>query len=141
MQNSQNTILSDYQEKLAETFEHINYLIDNDKIDNAKTALLELHFADLADFLDNTNHKLYDLILPRIADNIEPETLVWLSDSNKQAAIEAFGIGKTVKLINQLDIEDCIEVIDTLDDDLKDQIIKNLNTDKKKQIIECFKYP
>ena len=32
MQNSQNTILSDYQEKLAETFEHINYLIDNDKI-------------------------------------------------------------------------------------------------------------
>ena len=62
MQNSQNTILSDYQEKLAETFEHINYLIDNDKIDNAKTALLELHFADLADFLDNTNHKLYDLI-------------------------------------------------------------------------------
>ena len=28
MQNSQNTILSDYQEKLAETFEHINYLID-----------------------------------------------------------------------------------------------------------------
>ena len=33
MQNSQNTILSDYQEKLAETFEHINYLIANDKIE------------------------------------------------------------------------------------------------------------
>ncbi len=141
MQNSQNTILSDYQEKLAETFEHINYLIDNDKVDNAKTALLELHFADLADFLDNTNHRLYDLILPIIAEDIEPETLVGLSDSNKQAAIEAFGIDKTVKLINQLDIEDCIEVIDTLDEDLKDKIIKNLNPDKKKQIIEGFKYP
>ena len=118
MQNSQNTILPDYQEKLAETFEHINYLIDNDKIDNAKTALLELHFADLADFLDNTNHRLYDLILPIIAEDIEPETLVWLSDSNKQAAIEAIGIDKTVKLINQLDIEDCIEVIETLKSDI-----------------------
>ena len=43
MQNSQNTILSDYQEKLAETFEHINYLIDNDKIDNVKNCF-KLYF-------------------------------------------------------------------------------------------------
>ena len=141
MQNSQNTILPDHQEKLAEIFEHINSLIDNDKIDSATTALLDLHYADLADFLDNANHKLYNLILPIVADKIDPQTLIWLSDSNKQNAIEALGIQKTVNLINQLDIEDSIELIEALDDNLKDEIISKLKADKRQQIIEGFKYP
>ncbi len=141
MTESQNTISPDYQEKLVETFEHINYLIDNDKLDGAISGLLDLHHADLADFLDNTNHKLYNLILPIIADKIDPETLVWLSDSNRQPAIEALGINKAVILINQLDIEDSIELIDSLSNDLKDAIIAQLKLDRKTQILEGFKYP
>jgi len=141
MRDSQNTILPDHQEKLDEIFEHIHYLIDNDKIDNAKQALLDLHHADLADFLDTSSYKLYDLILPIIADDIDPQTLVWLSDSHKQYAIEALGIDKAVGLINHLDIEDSIEVIDALSLDLKDEIIGKLKNDNKQQIIEGFKYP
>ncbi len=140
MQDSQNTILPDYQEKLDEIFEHIHYLIDNDKIDNAKRALLALHCADLADFLDTSSYK-YDIILPIIADDIDPQTLVWLSDSNKQYAIETIGVDKSVELINQLDIEDSIEVIDALNPELKDEIISKLKNDKKQQIIEGFQYP
>ena len=141
MRDSQNTILPDHQEKLDEIFEHIHYLIDNDKIDNAKQALLDLHHADLADFLDTSSYKLYDIILPIIADDIDPQTLVWLSDSHKQYAIEALGIDKAVGLINNLDIEDSIEVIDALSLDLKDEIIGKLKNDNKQQIIEGFKYP
>jgi magnesium transporter len=141
MKDSQNTILPDHQEKLDEIFEHIHYLIDNDKIDNAKQALLDLHHADLADFLDTSSYKLYDIILPIIADDIDPQTLVWLSDSHKQYAIESLGIDKAVGLINHLDIEDSIEVIDALSLDLKDEIIGKLKNDNKQQIIEGFKYP
>ncbi len=141
MQDLQNTILPDHQEKLGEIFEHISYLIDNNKLDLARTALLDLHYADLADFLDNANHKSYNVILPIIADKIDPQTLVWLSNSNKQYAIESLGNKKTVDLINQLDIEDSIELIDALNDDLKNKIIKKLKHDKKQQIIEGFKYP
>ena len=141
MRDSQNTILPDHQEKLDEIFEHIHYLIDNDKIDSAKQALLDLHHADLADFLDTSSYKLYDIILPIIADDIDPQTLVWLSDSHKQYAIEALGIDKAVGLINNLDIEDSIEVIDALSLDLKDEIIGKLKNDNKQQIIEGFKYP
>ena len=141
MLNSQNTILPDHQEKLAEIFEHINYLIDNDKLDSAVPELLDLHYADLADFLDNASYKLYNLILPLIADKVDPQTLVWLSDAHKQAAIEAFGVGQAASLVNQLDIEDSIELIDALDHDLKEAIIAKLNAEKRQQIIEGFKYP
>jgi magnesium transporter len=141
MQNSPNTISPDHLQKLAETFEHINYLIDNDRLDSATHQLLTLHYADLADFFDNASHKLYNLILPIIANEIDPQVLVWLNDSNKQPAIEALGIRNAVNLINQLDIEDSIEVIEDLSPDLKEAIIAKLKADKKQQIIEGFKYP
>lgn len=141
MQDSKNTILPDYQEKLDGIFEHINYLIDNHKIENAKSALLDLHCADLADFLDNTPYRLYDVILPIIVDDMDPETFVWLNDSHKQHAIQAVGIDKAVELISKLDIEDSIEVIDVLSPDLKNEIINNLKKEKKQQIVEGFKYP
>lgn len=141
MEKAQNTILPDLQEKLAADFEHVNYLIDNDKIEDATNSLLKLHCADVADFLDNTSHKLYNVILPIIAKRLDPETLVWLNDGNKQAAIEALGARNAATLINQLDIDDSIEVIEPLSDDLKESIISKLQTEKKKQILEGFQYP
>jgi len=141
MRKLQNTIAPDHQQKLVEVFELVYYLIDNDKLPEAVAHLLELHCADLADFLDNSNIKIYQLILPIIADKMDPETLVWLSDSNKQQAIESLGIKKSAQLINQLNIEDSIEVIDALEEVLQEKLIFKLKSDKKQQILEGFKYP
>ena len=89
MLDKQNTIQPDRQDMLEEQFEHITYLLNNDKTDNAIELLLDLHYADLADFIDNASRKHYHVILPNIADKIAPEFLACLSDGNKQRAIEA----------------------------------------------------
>ena len=141
MQHSQNAILPDHQDRLALQFERINYLINNDKLDNAAEALLDLHHADLADFLDNASRKVYHSILPAIASKLDPEVLVCLSDGNKQRAIEALGLNVSAKLINKLDLEDSIEVIDVLDSEVREALIAKLNADKRQQILEGFKYP
>lgn len=141
MQDVNHTISADHHEKLDQKFEHIAHLIENDKLTEAVPFLLQLHYADLADFLDNTNRKDYQVIFPAIAAKIESEVLIWLSDSNKQPAIEALGVKASAALIDQLDIEDSIEVIEALDQELKDQLIAMLRHDKKQQIIEGFKYP
>lgn len=141
MQDTNNTILADYQDKLAKSFEHITYLIDNDILDDACEALLQLHHADLADFLDNSSQKVYQLILPKIADKLNPATIVCLNDSTKQLVIKALGIKNSAELINQLEIEDAIEVIETFDQDLKNIILDNINPGKRKLILEGFTYP
>lgn len=140
MLDKQNTIQPDHQGKLADQFEHITYLLNNDKTNNAIELLLDLHYADLADFIDNASKKHYHLIFPSIATKINPEVLACLSDGNKQRAIEAIGITKSAKLINRLDIEDSIEVIDDLDFELKKAIIEKLKAEKRRQILEGFKY-
>jgi magnesium transporter len=141
MHESQNTISPDHQDILADQFKHIRYLIHNDKFDDAAEALLALHHADLADFLDNANRRIYHVILPFIVDKLHPETLVCLSDGNKQRVIEELGVQKSATLIDQLDIEDSIEVIDTLGDELKQDIIAKLKLEKRRQILEGFQYP
>ncbi|MDP4709140.1 MAG: magnesium transporter [Rickettsiaceae bacterium] len=141
MHESQNTISPDHQDILDDQFKHIRYLIHNDKLDDASEALLALHHADLADFLDNANRRIYHVILPSIVDKLHPETLVCLSDGNKQRVIEALGVQKSASLIDQLDIEDSIEVIEVLGDELKQAIIAQLKLEKRQQILEGFKYP
>ena len=140
MHDELHNISSDHQDKIAQSFEYINQLIADEHIDRAIELLLELHYADLADFLDNTNRKYYPIIFPAIASMLNAEVLVCMSDGNKQPAIESLGISVSAKLIDELDIEDSIEIIEVLDTELKGSIIAALSADKRQQIIEGFKY-
>lgn len=135
------TIHSDHQDKIAKQFEYITYLLDNGKDDSAAELLLELHHADLADFIDNATYKHRQTILLKISSSIDPQFLSSLNDDNKQQVIEIIGIEDSAKLIDQLDIEESIEIIDDLDSKLKKIIIDNLSEEKRKQILEGFKYP
>lgn len=135
------TILQDHQEQFAGTFTLINQLISNDDLPKATEQLSSLHYADLADFLDNSSDRVCKKILPILADNLKPETLVWLSDSSKQSIVEILGVEFSAKLLNQLDIEDAIEVIENIDEELKNSIIEKFDGEKKQQILEGFNYP
>ncbi len=141
MQDTQNAISSDLQEQLEQKFEDITFLINNEKIENATELLLDLHYADLADFLDNTSKKQYPEIFSAIASGMNPETIACLSDANKQPAIESIGTKEAAKIINKLDIEDAIEIIEHLDLELKEELIDYLDSSKKQQILEGFRYP
>lgn len=141
MQENENTITPDHEAKLAENFEHITFLINNNIIDEAKEQLLKLHYADLADFLDNTNNRLYPIILESLGEDIPEETIVSLSESSRQPVLEALGVARASKLIEKIDIEDSIEVVDVLDEEFKQVILDCIDVNKKQQILEGFNYP
>lgn len=139
--NMQHNELVNHQDKIDQQFEHITHLINNKQLKDAVDFLVNLHYADLADFLDNTSRRDYPVIFPAIASRLNPDVLVCLNDGNKQPAIEALGIETSARLINELDIEDSIEVIGALDPDFKELIIAELSQERRQQIIEGFKYP
>lgn len=141
MLDQDKTIYPDHQDKIAKQFEHITYLLDNEKNESASELLLELHYADLADFIDNANNRHRQAILAKISSNVDPLFLSCLNDDNKQQVIEIIGVHESAKLIDQLDIEESIEIIDDLDSDLKKIIIDSLSEEKRKQILEGFRYP
>lgn len=140
MSELKNTLL-DHEDQFVETFAEVAQLISNNNLQEAANILSSLHYADLADFLDNTNHKIYPKILPLLLDSIQAESLVFLNDSSKQPVIEAIGINKSATLIEELDLEDAIEVIDNIDEEIREEILNHLSAEKKNQIIEGFNYP
>ncbi|MCP5369262.1 MAG: magnesium transporter [Rickettsiaceae bacterium] len=139
--NDNSVANNNYQLRLDQQLERINAFLHHRNLSKASTLLLDLHYADLADFLDNLPHKEYKNILPIIADNLSPHVLLSLSDANKQPIIKALGVSASAKLINELGIEDSIEIIETLSPHLKQQILDSLDAQKRQQIIEGFKYP
>ncbi|MFP3017950.1 MAG: magnesium transporter [Candidatus Tisiphia sp.] len=141
MQNQSKNMLSVHQNQFDETFEHINNLLNNDEFGKAIEIMSNLHYADLADVLDNINQKTYKTILPLLQDTLKPETLVQLSVNSKPLIMQILGVQKSVQLINQLAIEDAVEVIEDFDDLTKEMILNNLKAEKRQQIIEGCTYP
>lgn len=134
-------LLPDHEEQFAKTFEYITDLIDDDKLDEARNMLSSLHYADLAEFIDNIPYKSYKIVLNLLKNSIQPETLVWLNDSSKQHFIEALGIEKSARLIDGLDLEDAIEVIEYVDEETKYRLLSEFSDTRKNLIIEGFNYP
>ncbi len=134
-------ILQQHKENIAEIFEYINTLIDQNKVNKACSHLLCLHHADLADFLDNSNSKILFLILPKIYKKIVPETIACLNNNTMQSVIITLGLKNAADIINKLKIDDAIEVIDSLDINIKESILKKINKEKRFLILEGLTYP
>ncbi|MBF8246590.1 MAG: magnesium transporter [Rickettsia sp.] len=138
----QDILINDsYQNVISENFIKILKLIESNNLLLAKKELKKLHYADLADFLDNAENKIYNQIIPLISDSLEPETLACINTHKIQPVINVLGIEKSAQLINHLDLEDSIEIIENLDDYTKKNIIQNLDKEQKKKILEGVNYP
>lgn len=139
--NLQNYITHDSHDSVKEHFLLINDLIEEGKTEEARKELLELHYADLADYLSNSNFFHQQEILSLLGRDFNPETLVWLEDSVKNSIAKILGNSQLAKLIEKLDIEDAIEVIEDLAEDTKDQVLAKLTKSKLKLIQEGLTYP
>ena len=51
------SILPDHHDQFSEIFDQINDLLEDHNYETAAGRLSELHYADLADFLDSLNNK------------------------------------------------------------------------------------
>ena len=138
--NSQNNDLYN-SEDISELYANITRLVDTENYDDAKRLLLDLHPADLADYLNLSNEQVIKNILDNCDNVLQPESLVWANPSTKVRICDIVGATQVAKLIEELDVEDSIEVIEELDNDRKEAILKNITPAKKDKILEGFTYP
>lgn len=134
-------ISPDNQASINANFDLIDYYISESEFLEAKKILSELHYADLADYIDKSPLETQRKIILVLDQDFKAETLVWLDPSIKNNVAEIIGIQKMALLIEKLDIEDAIEVIEDLEEDFKDAVISHLNKERQQEICEGFAYP
>lgn len=134
-------ILPSHNDSLSVTFENIRDLIESGEYRRAKSLLLKMHHADLADFLDDSNYKTQEKVLDILGDDFKSETLIWVNSKTMSAIEDIVPARDIAKWIDELDTEDAIEVIEGFSSEVKDHILGLIHTEKKHHIIEGFTYP
>lgn len=139
--NTDSYITPDDVENIEAKFELITEAIDHDNFSKAKSLLLDLHYADLADYLHDSSSEMHRTVIDLLESDFPAQALVCLNHSIKVSVTKIMMPAKIAELINALSIEDAIEVIEDMEDDIKDEIVNLLPLAKQKDIKEGFAYP
>jgi len=125
------------------TIQSINEALDNN-IDQAKELLNNLHFADIADLIDNATLEHKRKIIEIISVSITPEAIALiikeLDTSVMEQVIPMLGEA-CAQIFALMEIDDAIHVLEHLPEAKQNKIISLLPQEKRYAIREGLSYP
>ncbi|MBP7189785.1 MAG: magnesium transporter [Rickettsiaceae bacterium] len=136
-----NHILPSYSENLSVTFEQIQELLSNSKNTEAKGILLEMHHADIADFLNESAYDVREQVIHILGSDFKPETLIWVNFDTRRSIENIATPSQIASWVEEIDTEDVIEVMESFSIEAKETILSLLTAEKQKYILEGFTYP
>lgn len=118
----------------------------NDAIESGNDLVLKkiitnIHYADLADYINFANQEQRRKILSLLSNKIKPEILLEFEEEVIKSLIEILGIKSFASLVAKLDSDDAVEFLDDLKEDEKNLILSNIPTKKRKTLRQGLSYP
>ena len=119
----------------------INRLINDDKNEELKIFIKELHNADIADILQNLEPEIRAQFLYKFRKNFDPEILTYLNDSLRDEIVEALDIRELASNSKTLDTDDAVDLIEDFEKSDQTTFLENIEENKRKLIEEGLNYP
>ena len=119
----------------------INRLINDDKNEELKIYIKELHNADIADILQNLEPEIRAQFLDKFRKNFDPEILTYLNDSLRDEIVEALDIRELASNSKTLDTDDVVDLIEDFEKSDQTTFLENIEENKRKLIEEGLNYP
>ncbi len=129
------------QESIVCQFDTIKKSLSDNKLEEAKVQILDLHPADLADLVDNFSAETCTTIFSLIEKDFNPEALILLSQKSKNLIVEVYGVDRLAYLVSKLTSEDAIDFFTDIDETIKNEVIELLPKEMRLHILEGFNYP
>jgi magnesium transporter len=126
---------------LNKVIENIYALVESRNYDPAKKILLSLHYADIADlldqmFTDNDTEEFLSFVIPNIPANT-------LSALNYYSLIKIFpilGMKSFVNLLNQINLSDAVEIVGKFHIQQREEILSCCSEDRRSAIAQGLSY-
>ncbi|MEY3107045.1 MAG: hypothetical protein RIT35_1218 [Pseudomonadota bacterium] len=119
----------------------INHALDNDDVQVASTLLSALHYADIADLIEDATLDNKRKILNILQDSFNPEILVELNTSIRLTVIDLLGAETSANLIAQLEPSEALFALEDLTEAKQQEILEFIPGSLKALIIEGLAYP
>ena len=127
-------LTSDYIEKVAQ-------LIANKDGNAIKKLLHEIHFADIADLLEELNSKEATYLIKLLESDITSEALMELDDDVREKILKRLSPEEIAQELEEMDTDDAADVVAELEDHIQKEVIDHIDDDvHASDIVELLTY-
>ena len=130
------------QFQLTDDFiENVELLIANKDGDSLREILHQLHFADIAELLEELSSDEATYLVKLLESDLTSEALMELDDDVREKILSRLSPKEIAKELAEMDTDDAADIIAELDDDIQKKVINKLEDDEHvADIIELLKY-
>jgi magnesium transporter len=129
------------RELTPEFVSSINLALDQNQTDDAINMARSLHYADLADLLENLAHLRRKELVEALRSDFDQNILAELDETIRERVIDQLGIPQLAEVVAGLETDDAIEVVEELDADEQLEVLDSLPENERSLIKEGLSYP
>ena len=121
--------------------EKVNQLIFRKEDDAIKDLLQDVHFADIADLLEELKSKNAIYLIKLLESEITSEALMELDDDVRERILENLSPKEIAKEIEEMDTDDAADVVAELEENIQKKVIDKIKDEEHaSDIVELLKY-
>jgi magnesium transporter len=127
-------LTKDYLEKV------VQLIANNDRI-ALRQLLKDLHFADVAELLEELNSKQATFLIKSLESEITSEALMELDEDDREKILNRLSPIEIAKEIEEMDTDDAADVVAELDDHIQKKVIEKIEDEEHaSDIVELLTY-
>ena len=127
-------LTTDYLEKV------VQLIANNDRI-ALRQLLKDLHFADVAELLEELNSKQATFLIKSLESEITSEALMELDEDDREKILNRLSPLEIAKEIEEMDTDDAADVVAELDDHIQKKVIEKIEDEEHaSDIVELLTY-
>ncbi|MGY8999644.1 MAG: magnesium transporter [Rhodospirillales bacterium] len=119
----------------------INLALDRHETKEAISLAQSLHYADLADLLENLAHSQCEELVEVLRSDFDPNVLAELDDTVRERVIEQLGISRIAEAVAGLETDDALYVVEELDAEDQLEVLESLPVNERTLIEQGLSYP
>lgn len=129
------------KEFTTEYLENLRDIIGRKDSDAARTELLHLHPADIAELYQNLELDEAEFLYKLLDEETAADVLMELDEDDRLKLLEAMPTEEIAKQIEHLDTDDAVDIIQQLDEEDRDEILSHIDdVEQAGDIIDLLKY-
>jgi magnesium transporter len=119
----------------------IEQLVAKKKGNELREILHELHFADIAELLEELSSDKATYLIKLLESELTSEALMELDDDVREKILSRLSPKEIAEELAEMDSDDAADVVAELDDDIQEEVINKLDDQERvADIIELLKY-
>ncbi|MBT5939001.1 MAG: magnesium transporter [Rhodospirillaceae bacterium] len=119
----------------------VNLALDQNETTEAISLAQSLHYADLADLLENLAHVRRAELVEALRSDFDPNVFAELDDTVRERVIDQLGISHIAEAVAGLDTDDALDVVEELNADEQQEVLEALPAGERSLIEQGLSYP